>query len=100
MFKLLTLSSMGQLRMFMQHLIILQTYFTRLDGLIWQRGDDLICVYELIVTENAPQYLMIVPASTSAYRTRQNMRNSLDVSRILNRTGDLVFSNSGTLELP
>jgi len=27
------------------NLIILQIYFTRLDGLIWQLGDDLIYVY-------------------------------------------------------
>ena len=27
------------------NLIILQIYFTRLDGLIWQLGDDLIGIY-------------------------------------------------------
>jgi len=35
---------------------------------------------------------MIVFASTSAYRMRSNMRNSLDVPRTLNHTGDLAFS--------
>jgi len=46
------------------------------------------------VTGDGPSYLtnMIVSASTSAYRMRSNMRNSLDVSRTLNRTGDLAFS--------
>jgi len=43
------------------------------------------------VTGNAPLYLTntIVPASTSAYRMRSNMRNSLDV---LDQTEDLAFS--------
>ena len=46
------------------------------------------------VTGDAHQYLtdMIVSASTSAYRTKLNMKNSLDVPRTLNRTGDLAFS--------
>jgi len=46
------------------------------------------------VTGDAPSYLMnmIVPASTSAYRMGSNMKNSLDVPRTLNRTGDLAFS--------
>jgi len=46
------------------------------------------------VTGDASPYLthMIVPASTSAYRMRSNMRNSLHVPRTLNRTGDLAFS--------
>ena len=35
---------------------------------------------------------MIVPTSTSAYRIRSNMRNTLDAPRTLNRTGDLAFS--------
>jgi len=46
------------------------------------------------VTGDGPSYPMnmIVSASTSAYRMRSNMRNSLDVPRTLNRTGDLAFS--------
>jgi len=46
------------------------------------------------VTGDASSYLtnMIVSASTAAYRMRSNMRNSLDVPRTLNRTGDLAFS--------
>ena len=46
------------------------------------------------VTGDAPSYLtnMIVSASTSVYRMRSNMRNSLDIPRTLNRTGDLAFS--------
>ena len=38
---------------------------------------------------------MIVTASTSAYRMRSNIRNSLNVPRTLNRTGDLAFSAAG-----
>ena len=46
------------------------------------------------VTGDAPSYPMdmFVSASTSAYRMRLNMRNSFDVPRTLNRTGDLAFS--------
>jgi len=52
-----------------------------------------ILTYET-VTGDAPPYLMnmIVPASTLGYRMRSNIRNSLDVPRTLNRTGDLAFN--------
>jgi len=53
-----------------------------------------ILTYNKAVTEDAPQCLtdMIAPVSTLAYRMRSNMKNSLDVPRTLNRTGDLAFS--------
>jgi len=46
------------------------------------------------VTGDVPSYLtnMIVSASTSAYRMRSNLRNSLEVPRTFNQTGDLAFS--------
>jgi len=46
------------------------------------------------ITGDAPLYLinMIVPASTTAYKMRTNMRNSPDVPRTLYQTGDLAFS--------
>jgi len=52
-----------------------------------------IVTYKTVVGDLA-SYLtkMIVSASTSAYRMRSNMRNSLDVPRTLNQTGDLAFS--------
>jgi len=34
---------------------------------------------------------MIVPATTSGFRVRSNMRISLDVPKTLSRTGDLAF---------
>ena len=77
----------------MPNLIILQIYF-RLDGLIWQLRSHMCILTYKTVTGDAPSYLMnmTVSASTSAYRMRSNMRNSLDILRTLNRTGDLAFS--------
>ena len=45
------------------------------------------------ITGDVPQYLTddIVPASTSAFGARSNIRNSLDVPRTVNRTEGLAF---------
>jgi len=70
---------------------LLQTGWT--DLATWRRSRMSILTYKT-VTGDAPSYLtkMLVSASTSAYRMRSNMRNSLDVPRTLNRTGNLAFS--------
>jgi len=65
------------------NLIILEIYFTRLDGLIWTRRQSHMCILTYkTATGDAPPY----------HRMRLNMRNSLDVTKTLNRTGDLAFS--------
>ena len=71
--------------------LLYQTGWT--DLAILRRPHMCILTYKT-VTGDAPSYLtnMIASASTSAYRMRSNMRNSLDVPRTLNRTGDLAFS--------
>jgi len=69
-----------------------QTGWTDLET--WRRSHMCILTYKT-VTGDVPSYLMnmiVVSASTSAYRMRSNMRNSLDVPRTLNRTGDLACS--------
>jgi len=58
-----------------------------------RRSHRYILTYKT-VTGDTPSYLMnmIVPASTTAYKMRSNMKNTLDVPRTLNRTGDLALS--------
>jgi len=69
-------------------------YQTGWTGLATQRQSHMCTLTYKTVTGDAASYLMnmIVSASTLAYRMRSNMRNSLDVPRTLNRTGDLAFS--------
>ena len=67
---------------------------TRWTDLATRRRSHICILTYKTVTGDAPSYLtnMIVPASTSAYRMRSNMRNFLDVPRTLRRTGTFTVA--------